>query len=214
MGLGRGPGLLPRRLRRRSQHATLELRVPGDGTQGEIMKGTQRATSRSSRTIRHAWKALWVSGCLVGSLASCGSQHVLRVTSQPSGALVRLDEDVIGTTPLEYEFQHFGHRRISLYRVGYRSYSEPIHLKAPWHARFPMDVFAEVLIPLGLDYSKDHHVVLEVDDGEQVYESLSTFVERAEDLRRALPGQVPSAEEIGAPVDASHPPRTLFYDPR
>lgn len=166
------------------------------------------------RWATRAFQVPLVAAPLCALFVSCGSQHVLRVTSQPSGALVRLDEDVIGTTPLEYEFQHFGHRRISLYRVGYRSYSEPIHLKAPWHARFPWDVFAEILIPLGLDYSKEHHVVLELDDGEQVYESLGTFIERAEDLRRALPGQTPAGATDEASGTAPQATRTLFFDPR
>ena len=150
-------------------------------------------------------------------LTACESKRLLKVTSQPSGALVRLDEDVIGTTPLEYEFEHFGHRRISLYRMGYQSYSQPIHLEAPWYARFPVDVVTEVLLPLGLDYTKEHHVVLEVEYGEEEPESLSSFVDRAEAIRNALPGQAPAeaAEDTApSPTPTPTPSPTLLSGPR
>ena len=157
---------------------------------------TDQKSDRRACTSAHRRIAFGASLLLLWmGIASCGGHRMLKVTSQPSGALVRLDEDVIGTTPLEFEFDHYGHRRLSLYRVGFRSYSEPIHLKAPWHSRFPIDVFTEVIIPLGLSYEKEYHVELEVDDGEQVYESLNTFIERAEELRRGLPGQAPKTDD-------------------
>ena len=155
----------------------------------------KRFAAPTKRKFGLAWLRRWRSaGCgvlILASLSACESKRILRVTSQPSGALVRLDEDVIGTTPLEYEFEHFGHRRVSLYRMGYQSYSEPIHLEAPWYARFPVDVVTEVLIPLGLDYTKERHVILELELGEEEPESLSSFVDRAEAIRNALPGQAP-----------------------
>ena len=150
--------------------------------------------SQRNRWAHHS-QAWGLALVLVGVLASCGGNRVLRVTSEPSGALVRLDEEVIGTTPLEYPFDHYGHRRLSLYLGGYRNYSEPIHLKAPWHARFPIDVFTEVLLPLGLKYTKEEHVELELETGKVVIESIGSFVERAEALRRALPGQVDDPQE-------------------
>ncbi|HPF15411.1 MAG TPA: PEGA domain-containing protein, partial [Planctomycetota bacterium] len=122
------------------------------------------------------------------------------VTSEPSGALVRLDEDVIGTTPLAYEFENFGRRRLSLYLPGYQTYSEPLHLKTPWHATFPIDVITEVLLPLGLRYKKEVNVVLLPDDGERVLETLGSFVKRAEALREGLPGQIPTGEPIVEPA--------------
>ncbi|MDF1729210.1 MAG: PEGA domain-containing protein [Sulfitobacter sp.] len=118
------------------------------------------------------------------------------VDSSPQGALVRLDEDVIGRTPLEHTFEHFGRRRLSLYLPGYRTYSDKLHLETPWHATFPVDIFTEILLPLQLGYEKSVDITLEPDDGKIVYETLDSFVERAENRRKGL--AIPPAEESPA----------------
>jgi regulator of sigma E protease len=58
--------------------------------------------------------------------------------------VVRLDEEVIGTTPLEHEFVHGGQRRLSLYLPGYRTWSQRVDLEMPWYASFPFDLITEV----------------------------------------------------------------------
>ena len=108
---------------------------------------------RRTRICPRGWGILLA--CLP-LLVGCRTERHLTVTSIPSGAFVRLDEALIGTTPLEHEFVHFGRRRLTLYYPGYRTWSEPIHLKAPWRARFPLDVLTEVLLPFGFRY---HHTV-------------------------------------------------------
>ncbi|MEZ6003459.1 MAG: PEGA domain-containing protein [Planctomycetota bacterium] len=135
---------------------------------------------------------------LLALLAACTPHRYLSVTSEPSGALVRLDENVIGTTPLEYPFEHYGHRRLSLYLPGYQSYSQPIYLREPWHARFPIDIFTEVLIPMGLTYRKDFHAALVPDDGQRVLETLDEFADRAESLRRGVPVEPQAEPQVDA----------------
>ncbi len=152
----------------------------------------------NDRRAARGWKGLLAGGlatALVLALSSCGARRYLNVTSEPPGAQVRLDEDLIGRTPLEFPFEHYGDRRLSLYLSGYSVYSERLRLKTPWHARFPFDIFTEVLLPLNLKYEKDVHVVLDLDDGARVQGNLSSFVERAEAIRDALPGQGKPQEE-------------------
>ncbi|MCA9002429.1 MAG: PEGA domain-containing protein [Planctomycetes bacterium] len=152
-----------------------------------------------------------LAAALALALFACGGTRILRVDSVPQGALVRLDEDVIGRTPLEYNFTHYGHRRLSLYLHGYRTYSEKLRLEAPWHATFPIDIFTEVLLPLQLGYEKSVQITLEPDDGKVVYETLESFVERAESLRDALeippaPAEPDADGEPGSnPSDSTNP---------
>ena len=148
-------------------------------------------------------------GALLLPLAACGGTRTLKVDSSPQGALVRLDEDVIGRTPLEYQFEHYGRRRLSLYLPGYRTYSDKLNLETPWHATFPIDIFTEILLPLQLGYEKSVLIALEPDDGKIVYETLDSFVLRAEVLRDELAigaGDDPAPKSEGTePAPAAEP---------
>lgn len=128
-------------------------------------------------------------GIALGLLAcaSCAAQRELRISSDPPGALVLLDDQVVGTTPYEQSFQAYGTRRVTLYRSGYRTSSRLVELIPPWYARFPLDIVSEVLIPVGW---KDVHPVdfkLEPESGEVTEPDLRAVLERAESLRRATP---------------------------
>ncbi len=142
---------------------------------------THRAQAPGARILRSLLLA-----AIALPLTACGGTRILKVDSSPQGALVRLDEDVIGRTPLEFNFEYYGRRRLSLYLPGYRTYSDKLHLEAPWHATFPIDIFTEVLLPLQLGYEKAVTISLEPDDGKIVYETLDSFVERAEEIRGNL----------------------------
>jgi len=116
--------------------------------------------------------------------AGCRPTRTLVVDSVPQGAVVRLDETVIGRTPLEYRFDHYGERRVSLYAPGYRTHSARESIRAPWHARFPLDLFTEVLLPLGLDHRVVlPTVVLEADSGDDAAPATGEFVARAGEVR-------------------------------
>jgi hypothetical protein len=135
--------------------------------------------------------ALLLSGCLV--------DRYLQITSDPPGADVRVDDEVVGTTPVRVPFEHFGTRRITFYRAGYRTHSMLVHLRPRWYARFPLDILSEVLLPLGLrDRRKVHHALV---PGEELLSlpSLRSVIERSDVLRhsgpegpRDLPESVPA----------------------
>jgi hypothetical protein len=113
-------------------------------------------------------------------LASCRGDRILRIDSVPPGATVRLDDKVIGRTPLEIDFENYGQRRLSLYKATYRTYTEPLVISAPWWARFPVDLLTEVILPLGLDDVRETRIVLVADAGE-VEATVATheFIEHA-----------------------------------
>ncbi|MFT5733691.1 MAG: hypothetical protein ACJAZN_002391 [Planctomycetota bacterium] len=113
-------------------------------------------------------------------LSGCRGDRILRIESIPPGATVRLDDHVIGRTPLEIDFEHYGQRRLALYKATYRTYSEPLELLAPWWARFPIDLLTEVILPLGLDDVREKVIVLTVDAGEtEATVATQEFIEHA-----------------------------------
>ncbi|MEE8469616.1 MAG: PEGA domain-containing protein [Planctomycetota bacterium] len=128
--------------------------------------------------------AVFVALTLVGG---CRTHRILVVDSEPRGALVRFDGEVLGRTPLEHEFQHYGPRRLTLYLPGYGTWSERVYLKTPWYSYFPLDFLTEVLIPMGLTHRRSFHVELQPDVGDEGGTTPATdgFVRRAAAVRRA-----------------------------
>ncbi len=122
-----------------------------------------------------------VLACGILVLPACRTRRILAVESVPPGALVRFDEDVIGRTPLEHEFVHYGKRRLTLYLPGYHTWSQRIDLDAPLRARFPFDIIWELILPLGRTDRRSYHVELQADRGEEEGGDVDvdSFLERA-----------------------------------
>lgn len=133
----------------------------------------------------------------------CRGDRILRIESVPPGATVRLDDQVIGRTPLEIDFEHYGQRRLALYKTTYRTYSEPLILRAPWWARFPVDLLTEVILPLGLDDVRETRIVLAPDAGEaEATDATQEFIENALRARSGDRLEV-ATDEASAPLDAT-----------
>ena len=93
---------------------------------------------------------------LVAATCACAAKKTLTVTSNPSGAVIRIDESIVGTTPYTLRFDAYGTRRVTLYRDGYRTATRTVPLVPPWYGRFPLDIVSEVLLPVG--WHDDHRV--------------------------------------------------------
>ena len=107
--------------------------------------------------------------------------------SDPPGAIVRLDETIVGTTPYRHSFEDYGSRRVTLYRTGYRTTSEIVKLSPPWFDYFPLDFVSEVLIPIGWKDFHEYHFQLQPDVGPIAEPDLQPVLDRAERLRHAGP---------------------------
>ncbi len=118
---------------------------------------------------------------------ACASHRELLVESDPPGASVRIDEKLVGETPYKSEFEAFGTRRVTLYKEGFRPWSNAVKLKAPWYAWFPFDFLSEVLFPVGWTYEKRVHVKLEPESGPVTQPDLEKVLKEAEALRKAGP---------------------------
>jgi hypothetical protein len=125
--------------------------------------------------------------CLLFPAAGCAVQRELVVTSDPPGAIVRLDETIVGTTPYRNTFQDYGSRRLTLYRSGYRTTSEVVKISPPWYAYFPLDFISEVLIPVGWRDTHEFSFRLEPETGPAVEPDIGPVLERAQRLRHAGP---------------------------
>lgn len=121
------------------------------------------------------------------ALVGCRAQRELIVTSEPAGARVRVDDELVGETPLRLPFVHYGVRRVTLYLEGYQSMSVLADISPPWYGTFPADILTEILVPVG--WRDDHalHLVLSPGEDSLGGPTLRSVFERAEALRRAGP---------------------------
>lgn len=119
--------------------------------------------------------------------SSCAARRELVITSDPPGALIRLDDTVVGTTPFQMRFDAYGTRRITLYREGYRTASRVVALEPPWYGRFPLDIVSEVLLPFGWRDTHSEDFPLEPESGQVTVPDLNAVLLRAESLRLAEP---------------------------
>lgn len=113
------------------------------------------------------------------SLAACRGDRLLRVETVPPGATVRLDDKVVGRTPADIEFEHYGRRRLSIYRPGYRTHTESLKIRSPWWTRFPFDIVSEILLPFGWDDVHVRKIALVPDTGEEAAPATGQFIENA-----------------------------------
>ncbi len=163
-----------------------------------------RANARSELRASATAPLRLAAFAALATLAACRAQRTLEITSEPSECEVRLDGERIGVTPVSLPFEHYGTRRVSLYRSGYRTYSRLVQLSPPWYARFPIDLVSEVLVPLGWRDVHSVHVRMQPGVPVLLEPDLQDILDRAEGLRRAGPeGPPPPAPR---PSDAAQPP--------
>ena len=91
-----------------------------------------------------------IAGSLVLSLAvlagGCvGVRRELTVESEPAGALVYLNGDEVGRTPLTKEFVYYGTFDLKLRKDGYETLEDRPRVWAPFWQVPPIDLVAEAL---------------------------------------------------------------------
>jgi hypothetical protein len=80
-------------------------------------------------------------------LSGCGSvQKELTIKTEPAGAVVLLNDEEIGTSPVTVAFNWYGDYRVSISQEGYETLNTHRNLKAPWYDYFPFDL-ARILWP-------------------------------------------------------------------
>jgi hypothetical protein len=129
---------------------------------------------------KHACAALGLVALL--ALSGC-VQRKIRVTSTPPGARVLLNDQEIGTTPVETRFTFYGGYDVQLIKPGYEHVHELRQAKAPLH-EYPVIDLGATAAPTDVRHTVEWHFdlkpVAELIDPETAREDL---LGRAADLR-------------------------------
>ena len=87
-----------------------------------------------------------VATLLVVCLALTGCiRRSLTIRTEPPGALVYVNDQLKGESPLTYDFTWYGWHRVLLRKEGYERLEERQELRAPVHFWIPFDLAMELL---------------------------------------------------------------------
>ena len=81
---------------------------------------------------------MFLTGCV---------ERRLTIVTDPSEAVVWLNDEEIGVTPVSVNFNWYGDYRVRIEKPGYEILNTHRLLERPLHDKFPFDFFAEVLWP-------------------------------------------------------------------
>lgn len=88
----------------------------------------------------------WLLSAVFVSLSGCVERR-LTILTEPSEAVVWLNDEEIGTSPVTVGFNWYGDYKIRVEKEGYEIIHTHQEIKRPLEDYFPFDFFAEVLWP-------------------------------------------------------------------
>lgn len=151
-----------------------------------MRRATLNPVRRASTASRIA-----AAGAMLVLASGCASERRIFITSEPSGAIVILNDVEIGRTPVDVDFTWFGVYDVRLRKEGYEPLITSAKASAPPHEWPGFDLLAEAL-PVRFKTHVQWHFELSPS-----VKNPDEIVARARDLRRV----------IGAELDPGDPRR-------
>ena len=109
-------------------------------------------------------------------------ERKLTINTDPQEALVVLNDEEIGTSPVTVSFEWYGDYNVRVSKEGFETLKTHRKLKRPWYDKFPFDFFAQILNPKRI-----------VDEYEWTFElapkkeiSREELIQNAEELKKQL----------------------------
>ncbi len=120
-----------------------------------------------------------VTGCV---------RRTVSITSEPTGALVFLNDQEVGRTTMSTDFLWYGDYDVVLRKKGYKTLKTHWLVKSPWYQKIPFDFVAEVLWPGKLHDQHAQHYTLEPSVDAESGEVVQRALELQEQAHRAQAG--------------------------
>lgn len=114
----------------------------------------------------------------------------LTIHTEPPGAVVWLNDEEIGTSPVTIGFNWYGDYKVRIEKSGYRILDTHRDLPRPAEDYFPLDFFAEVLWPGTIRRDTAWNFTLQPAENptaEQLIEQARQFQEQAQRQWRSIP---------------------------
>ncbi len=124
-----------------------------------------------------------ISLCLIAGLLIAGCvERKLTINTKPQGALVLLNDEEIGTSPVTVSFEWYGDYWVRISKEGYETLNTHRPLKGPWYDKFPFDFFAQIVSPKRIVDS--YEWTFELESKKQI--SREELIQNAEKLKKQL----------------------------
>jgi hypothetical protein len=114
---------------------------------------------------------LFLTGCV---------ERKLTIKTRPSEALVTLNDEEIGTSPVTVSFEWYGDYNVKISKPGFETLNTHRALDRPWYDKFPMDFFAQILSPKRIVDSYEWNFEL----SEKQWGSRTDLIKRAQELEQ------------------------------
>jgi hypothetical protein len=85
----------------------------------------------------------WLAAAGAWLNAEADVRRRITVRSNPEGALVYIDDQQIGATPVSVSFVYYGTRKIQLIKDGFKTITVKETFSPPWYEIPPLDFFSE-----------------------------------------------------------------------
>lgn len=92
------------------------------------------------------WSLLIIALTMSILLAGC-VERKLTINTDPQGAIVVLNDEEIGISPVTVSFEWYGDYNVRLSKEGFQTVKTHHELKPPWYDYFPFDFFAQIVNP-------------------------------------------------------------------
>jgi hypothetical protein len=147
--------------------------------------------------------------CFLAVAAPGCVRRRMTVRTNPPGALVYVDDQEIGITPVSTDFTYYGTRKIQLVKDGFETMTVKQTFDPPWYEYPVLEFFSENLWPSEL---RDEHLLNFQMQPQQILPT-ERLLDRAQDLRAgafqgsaySLPNATPTPQPV-APLSASPEP--------
>ncbi len=116
---------------------------------------------------------IFLTGCV---------ERQLTINTNPQGAVIVLNDEEIGTSPVTVSFNWYGHYNVRISKEGYQTLKTHRKLKGPWYDKFPFDFFAQVLNPKQIKDTYEWTFDLEPYKAPEKEE----LIQQAKDLKKQL----------------------------
>lgn len=98
---------------------------------------------RKARRLPAQRALLWTACGLAVALASGCVERVVKIQTNPAGALVIVNDEEVGVTPTEFAFIWYGDYDIVIRKRGYETLKTHYRINPPWYQFPPFDLIAE-----------------------------------------------------------------------
>lgn len=118
---------------------------------------------------------------LFASLVGCATKRTITINTEPEGALVYLNDQEVGRTPLTRDFTRYGTYDVQIRKEGYETLDTTTQVVAPPWYWPPFDLFSELI---GVTDHRDRTFKLEPASTQPADQTI--MISRALDLQSKL----------------------------